>query len=371
MIKNEVMGILFTNVHDEYLGELTKKRAVASIPFGARYRLIDFSLSNLVNAGISKVGVITKANYQSLMDHIGSGKYWDLDRKKGGLFILPPYNTVESGLAESKVDALGGIMTFLRRSTEKYIVMCDANVVSNVDIDAIIQYHKQRKADVTFAYKNGVMPRNDHDRISFTLGKNGKVTDIRLDDSGTNCNFSLHMVVLERELLISLIKEAQSKNLKHLTRDVFMSKANELEYFGYKVDTYAAVIDSCESYVKANIDLLDKKVRDKLFCSERPIYTKNRDNMPAKYDIGAAVTNSLVGDGAVIKGTVKNSIIFRDVTVGANTVIENCIIMQGCTVGKNVVLKYVAADKNTVISDNSEITGNKNYTVILPKETTV
>ncbi len=370
MIKNEVMGILFTNVHDEYLGELTAKRAIASIPFGARYRLIDFALSNLVNAGISKVGVITKSNYQSLMDHIGSGKYWDLDRKKGGLFILPPYNTAESGFSDSKIDALGGIMTFLRRSSEKYIVMCDANVVTNIDIDAVIQYHKEKKADVTFVYKSGAGSNNDRDKISFKVLKSGAIKDIRVDDSKSS-NYSLQILVLEREKLIELIKEAQSKNLKHLTKDVFMAKENELKYFGFKANTYATVIDSRETYVKANLDLLDPKVRAELFCSERPIYTKNRDNMPAKYGIEAKVSNSLVGDGAEIHGTVKNSIIFRDVTIGQGAVIENCILMQGCTVEDNAVLKFIAADKNSVISADSSINGNKNYTVIIPKETTV
>lgn len=372
MIKNEVMGILFTNVHDEYLGELTAKRAVASIPFGARYRLIDFALSNLVNAGVSKVGVITKSNYQSLMDHIGSGKYWDLDRKKGGLFILPPYNTTESGFSESKIDALGGIMTFLRRSSEKYVVMCDANVVGNIDIDAVIEYHKEKQADVTFVYKSGAGSDNDHDKISFKVLKSGAIKDIRVDDSDSKTsNYSLHILVLEREKLIELIKEAQSKNLKHLTKDVFMAKEGELKYFGFKANTYATVINSREAYVKANFDLLDPKVRAELFCPERPIYTKNRDNMPAKYGIEAKVTNSLVGDGAVIHATVKNSIVFRDVTVEEGANIENCILMQGCTVKANATLKHVAADKNSVVSEGSEISGNKNYTVIIPKETTV
>lgn len=368
MRANEVMGIVFANVHDRYISALTEQRAMASLPFGGRYRMIDFSLSNLVNAGISKVGVITESNYRSLMDHIGSGKPWDLDRKAGGLFILPPYNTAEAGGFSGHVEGLIGAMQFLRRSKEKYVVMCDADVVSNIDIEAVVDSHIARGADVTVCYKNGTMPINDRDVLAFKTDKNFKIEEIYLEEQGKEkVDFSLDIFVIERELLISLILEASSKNLSNFSRDVIMPKVSALNIYGYKVDNYAEVIDSLEVFVNANMKLLDPKARKELFVSTRPVYTKSRDNMPTRYGIDAKVTNSLVADGCVIDANVKNCIIFRDVTVGSGSSLENCIIMQGATIGQNTNLKYVVADKNAAVGDNVQMFGAPTYSSFIKK----
>lgn len=371
MRANEVMGIIFPNIHDNMMMELTEKRSMGSVPFGGRYRNIDFALSNLVNAGIRRVAIITKANYHSLMDHLGAGKAWDLDRKNGGLFIIPPYS-IGNGVYAGKVDALLGIMTFLKDCTEKYVVLYDSDVICNIDIETIVDAHLKNNADVTIAYKQGKLPNNNRDLMFFELNKRHKITDICFsDETGKACNFSLDIMVLEREKLIELIEFASIHNYTDLSVDVFQHHLSDLTMYGYKVNDYVIVMDGINSYFESNMALLSKDVRAQLFARERPVYTKTRDDMPAKYGLGATATNSIIADGSVIEGTVENCIIFRGVKIGKNAVVKNCIIMQDTVINEGAVLNYIITDKDVIISKGRCLTGSENYPMVIRKGTTV
>ncbi len=368
MMTNSSLGIIFANVHDELMDEMTAKRSMASIPFGGRYRLIDFSLSNLVNAGISKVGIITKKNYQSLMDHLGSGKSWDLDRKNGGIFILPPYSSSRMNIFRGHVDALAGIMTFLERSDEEYVVMCDSDVVSNVDIEDIIRCHKEKGADVTVAYKSGKLPESATDIMAISTDKDGFVTEIKSSGfKNDSADFSIDIFVLRREVLIDWIKSAALKSSVSLTRDIFIPKLGSIKMYAYKVSGFAEIIDSPDEYVRVSKKLLDGGVRKELFNPDRPVYTKTRDDMPTRYAIGAVAENSLIGNGCIINGTVKNSIIFRGVTVEKDAVVENCILMQGTIIGSGATVKNVVTDKAAKINGGVNIAGTKERYIFIGK----
>ena len=371
MRANEVLGIIFSNVHDEMMAELTEKRSIASVPFGGRYRIIDFSLSNLVNAGIRKVGIITKANYHSLMDHLGAGRSWDLDRKKGGLFILPPYIN-GNGLYDGNINALIGVMTFLKHCTEKYVVLCDSDVVGNIDIEPIVDRHIKNDADVTVAYKYGIIPKNQRDIMLFDFDGNEKVKDIVFaEQSDTPFNYSLDIMVLKLEKLIELVETAAGHNYTSFSINVLQRHLSSLTIYGYKVDNYTAVMDSIGSYYKANMDLLDKSVREQLFDKSRPIYTKTRDDMPAKYGISSKAANCIIGDGCKIEGTVENSVIFRGVKIGRDAVVKNCILMQDTVIEDGANLTYVTTDKNVVITKGRCLTGSENYPMVIRKNTIV
>lgn len=370
-VKN-VMGIIFANVHDDLIPELASNRSMASVPFGGRYRLIDFSLSNLVNAGISKVGILTKNNYHSLMDHLGSGKPWDLDRKKGGMFILPPFNTTKAGIYRGHVDALAGVMTFLKRSREEYVVMCDADVISNIDIDAMIQQHLDLNADVTFAVKHGILPVNHRDTMIFDVDSNNNVLDIAVSEkSEAEVDFCLDIFVIKRELLIDLITEADRDRRTSISRHVFKPNVGKLRMSAFRVDSFAEVVDSAASYVKISKMLLDSHVRRQLFNPDRPVYTKTRDDMPTRYGIDAKISNSIIADGCIIEGTVKNSILFRGVKIGKGAKAENCIVMQGSTIGENCAVSNITMDKNATISDGVVISGTAERNIFLPKGKTI
>ena len=365
MIRNDCLGIIFSNTNDELLPQLTKKRTIASIPFGGRYRLIDFALSNLVNAGISKVGIITKSNYNSLLDHLGSGIAWDLDRKIGGLFILPPFGSAKAGFFGNKLDALESNMTFLKRSYEEYVVLSDSDIVSNIDIDGLIKAHKKSDADVTVAYKTGEIPKGRETK-AITLTKDGNVTD--MSSSADDGAYSLDIYVMRRELLINLVELSGRYGAEALTRTVISKELGDLTIKGYEVTEFAEIIYSKERYAEVSMSLLERENRQKLFSPERPVYTKTRDDMPTRYGVSSVIENSLIAGGCVIEGAARNCVIFRGVEIGEGAEISNSIIMQGTKIGKNCRLEYVIIDKAAEISDGITIIGKKDNYIYIGKE---
>ncbi len=372
MRKNVCMGIVFPNAHDDLMGEMTEKRSMGSLPFCGRYRIIDFALSNLVNAGISKVGIVTKSNYQSLMDHIGTGKAWDLDRKSGGLFFLPPYSNNEAKLYTGHVDALFGAMRFLEKSVEQYVVMCDADVITNIDLTDMIEKHIDSGADVTIAYKKGAMPANHHDVMNFKLvGDKIIGIDFAAFDKA-DCNVSLDITIMSRELMIDIVKQGHAHNYTSLARDILNPNIESYDIRGYEVTDYATIMDSPETYVKATADVINNpEVRRQLFCKERPVFTKTRDDMPTVYGLDSEVNNSLIADGCKIDGIVKNSVLFRGVKVGKGAIIENCIIMQDSVIEDNVDLQNVTLDKKVTVSVGKTLRGAPSYPIYIRKNAKV
>lgn len=371
MKSNKVLGIIFANSHDELIKEMTEMRAMGSIPFGGRYRLIDFTLSNMVNAGITTVGVITKSNYQSLMDHLGSGKSWELARKNGGLYILPPYIHGGGRMYTGHIEALGGIKNFLDISDEEYVVMCDADVVSNFDMKKMINVHIESGADITIGYKHGRLPRGS-DMMMFDLDKDGRIKDIMLSpEISGECDFSLDIVVVRRESLMKMVDNALSHSYTSIVRDLYQREVHNLKMYGYEIEGHTAVIDGMQSYFNENMALLNGNIRNTLFTRERMIYTKIRDEMPVKYGLNAEVSGCLIADGCVIEGRVENSILFRGVHVGKGAIVKNCIIMQGSVVGDGAVLEYVCADKNVSIGKGRVLSGTDSYQVHIRKASAV
>lgn len=368
MTGKNIVGIVFSNAYDECIGELTGIRTMGSVPFACRYRLIDFTLSNMVNAGIEKVGVLTKSNYQSLMDHVGTGKPWDLSRKNDGLFILPPFSTNEQGGNRDKLASLKGIMGFINRSDEEYVLLSDCNVVLNLDIEALMEYHTSKNADMTIVYKNGKKP-NLTDVIVLDMDNENKAQKVTVSPvTDADVNFSLNVILMKKSLLERLLNEAISLNYKDFEADLIQRNAENLNIYGFEAKGYSAVIESMESYFKINMELLNPDNCDDLFNAERPVYTKVRDDMPAIHGLGSSVKNSLVADGCIIDGTVENSILFRGVRVEKGAVIKNSIVMQDGFIAQNASLNCVVADKSVVITPNKTLSGAENYPVYIGKE---
>lgn len=366
-----MMGIVFGNTHDNLLGDMTKDRAISSIPFGGRYRLIDFTLSNLVNADVTRVAVITDTNYKSLMDHLGSGKSWDLARRHGGLYIMPPYGHSDTGRNADKIHAIYSIIGFLNHHEEEYVALCDGDTLSNINLKEMLARHIETKAEITLAYHSGAAPLGDNDVLKLTVNESGRVNDAVIAQNGEQCNYWIGTAILRKDILIRLIERAASRGYTNISFDIIMRGINDLDIYGYKLNTYAVVIDSMPTYIKANTDLLCREVRSELLNPERPIYTKVKNDMPAKYGLNAKVKNSLIADGCIIEGEVENSILFRGVKIGKGTVVKNCILMQGTNAGENVNIEYVCTDKNVTISDGRTLSGTENYTVYIRKGSAV
>ena len=367
MTGKNIVGIVFSNSYDECIPELTGLRTMGSVPFAGRYRLIDFVLSNMVNAGIENVGVITKANYHSLMDHVGTGKPWDLSRKTKGLIILPPYSTAEQGGNDDKIASLKGIMGFISRATEEYVLLSDCNTVSNIDIEALMEYHTEKNSDITVVYKHGKIPSLS-DVLVLDMGENGKAKQIDVTPvSEKNGNYSLSVMLMKKSLLERFMNEAISKRYTDFETDIIQRNVGKLNIYGFEAQGYSATIDSLSSYFKVSMDLLDINNCNELFNSERPVYTKTRDDMPSTYGIGSNVKNSLVANGCIIEGEVENSIIFKGVRIEKGAIVKNSIVMQESFVAAGSSLDYVIIDKIAVVTPNKTLSGAENYPFYIGK----
>ena len=368
-----VLGLVFANMHDTTLGDMTKNRTMGSVMFGGRYRLIDFPLSNMVNSGISEVGVITKSNYQSLLDHLGSAREWDLARKKGGLYILPPFGNVESTLYRGRIEALYGAMSFIKHSRAKYVILSDCDVVTNIDYKPIVAAHIESGADITAVAHTGVYSSEDIKTSTvFNVDADKNVTSILInpDISGT-CTTSLNVFVMSMDFLIETVNDALARGNVSFERNILQEKCRELKIKIYEYDNYFSKLNSPESYFKSNMALLEPENARKLFVPKRSIYTKVSDNAPVKYDLDSKVSNSLIADGCIIEGEVENSVLFRGVKVGKGAKVKNCILMQGTVVGDNAELNYLITDKNVSICENHILTSSPQYPMYVGKGASV
>lgn len=367
---NNIMGIIFANLHEDLVSELTEVRIMGAVPFGGKYRLIDFPLSNMVNSGINKVGVITKSNYQSIMDHVGNGKAWDLSRKQGGLFILPPFT--DKSEYSNRMTTLNSILPFLQNSTQEYVVITDCDTVCNLDFQDVCRKHLENKADITLVYKRDTLPEKLHDPAILSFDAKGKVTDVLINSEVTgSCSFYMNMMFLKRELLIDLIRKCVSKNTLNFKRDIIQGEYQNLNVYGYEFKGFSKMITSMNDYFDANMALMDPEIRADLFNSDNPIYTKVRDDMPTKYGLGSSVKNSLIANGCTIEGEVENCILFKGVHIGKGTKVSNCVIMQDTKIGASSSLNYVIVDKDVTIKDERTLMGFLSYPVYISKGSVV
>ena len=372
---NNAFGLIYTGEANARLRELTFSRSVAAVPFGGRYRVIDFLLSDMVNTGISNVGLITQRNYHSLMDHLGSGKEWDLHRKRDGLFILPPFVTKDNtGMYRGTVDAIRSVLGYVRRSTQKYVILTGSHTLYNTTYDAMLRQHIETGAEITIMYnvEREFNRADQFDDLRLTMDETGRVTDLSLDPYFPTSSFrGCDAYIMEKERLEYLVEEAASHGEYDFMRDVLVKNVDKCRIYGWRYDGYVARLDSVSTFYKHNMELLDPAIRMDLFNPRTPIYTKVKDEVPAKYTDTGRVRNSIVADGCIIEGEVENSVLFRGVHVCKGAVVRDSIIMQACYVGESSTLSNVVMDKGVLILNGRNISGYKTYPVIIRKGTTV
>ena len=367
MMPKNVLGIVYSNSYDASLEALTARRTMGSVPFGGRYRLIDFPLSNMVNCGITKVGVIANSNFRSLMDHIGSGRPWDLSRKVDGLTMLPPF-TPTAAESTNRIDTLDRIMDFISHSKQEYVLLMDSNFVCNMDLSKLFNFHSKKNADITIGYCYGQLPKLQNQAV-VEVNDDCKVTNIGIDVKTTaDVNYSANIILIRKALLERLIGDAESYAYTSFEKDILQKNVATLNIYGYKIEEWNCTIDSMNTYFAANMALLEKASRKELFKSDSPVYTKVRDDMPVVYGISSNCKNSLIADGCQIEGTVKNSIVFRGARVAKGAVVENSILMQDAFVSEDAKLNCVIMDKNTVITPKKVLSGDKSYPLFVGKE---
>ena len=370
-----ILGLVFPNINDICIPELTSKRAIGSIPFGGKYRLIDFTLSNFVNSGIDKVGVVAEKKFASLMDHLGSGKAWDLSKRRGGLTILSPYSMGADSITTT-VECMYNMRGFVEKAKEEYVLLTTSNNIFNCDYTKMVEQHMNTNADITLMYVHGKVSKGAAAPLVITTDTDNKITDMvinpRVENSGeVECDYIFSSTFMKKELFLDLLVDCVSRNALDFRRNFILDNYKRFNVYGYEFTGYYSAITSIDTYFKSNMSLMDPLVRADLFNVDRPIFTKVRDDMPSKYGLGSSVKNSLIAQGCVIEGEVENSIISKGVHIGKGAKVENCIIMQDTKIGENAGLSYVICDKDVVIKNGRALMGYDTYPIYIAKDNIV
>ncbi|MBR0373800.1 MAG: glucose-1-phosphate adenylyltransferase subunit GlgD [Mogibacterium sp.] len=368
-------GLIFSDSYDVALNEMTKARTLAALPIGGRYRVIDFTLSNMANAGIDNVGVVTTRNYHELMYHIRGGTVWDLDKKRSALTFLPPYAADnQSDMYHTRLEALQTHRRWISRLTEKYIVIVSCTYIGNIDFDKMIRFHEASGARITALYTKNPMFKSGGQRLAkFTIGVNNTLTNVDIvyelqegDAFGVNC------YVMEVADLLKLLDETKREGKNNLVLDVLQPLAQAGEAVAYEAKETMLFMDTPSDYLKSSLKMLDRETLDELYENPaRPIITRARDSAPTRYGETAVVENCLIADGVRIEGTVRNSIIFRDVVVKKGAVIENSVVMHDAVVGEGAHLSYSILDSRVVVNDGRFLGGYITHPFYLEEGTVI
>jgi len=370
-MKNNMLGIIFTEIYgSEELNALTYDRSMAAIPFGGRYRLVDFTLSNMVNSGVDNIGVLVRQYYRSLMDHLSNGQEWDLNRKKGGLHVIPPYaNESSAHTSVGKLDELRGALDLLIDSTESYVLLTDANVICSMDYRPALEAHIASGADITaVTYTADGTAATPYNYVF--VPKDGKATAFALNEvPKAGYEIGIGTYIISREMLIDIVTEFTALGAYHFER-AFMQRqlnAGKLSINLYSIDCPVLFTTSVTKYLSNSLALTDQAVSRSIFRPDWPIYTRVNDEVPTYYGAGCDISSCVIADGCVIEGTAEHSVLSRGVRVGKGAKIANSVIMQGVIVGENAVLENVIIDKWAVISPNTELKGLTTAPVIIRK----
>lgn len=366
----KAIGIILNNP-DLSLGELTEIRGAITLPFGGRYRLVDFALSNLVNSRIRKIGVFASNKYRSLIDHLGTGQEWSLSRKSQDLNILQ--GGVPAHLGRSRcainLEDFNDNLGYFSHSASENVVICNSNLVCNLDISKILEFHEEKDADVTMVtQKHLAHMESIEEDLGLDLDENGRIQAFSQGNAKHLGHTYLSIMVIRTSLLLRAIQQAMATHSYDLI-DILGRLTKNLQIYGYEYTGYIRRIHSLQSYYQASMDLLNPSVVQRLFTNERNIFTKIKDNPPTQFGPGAQVINSLVASGCDIQGTVESSILFREIDVGAGSVVKGCIVMESCNIGRDVILENVILDRQVTISDQVVLQGTPGNPVVVRKDT--
>lgn len=368
---NNLHGIIFAYRESSDLRELTQVRNACSIPFGGRNRVIDFSLSSMVNAGVGDIGLIVQSSYQSMLDHIGSGKDWDLARKHGGLRILPPFSYAgkhQSGHYRGRMDALAGVYSYIQDIRQDYVVLCGGDLVANLPIDKAFEQHLKTGADITVLASPTTYTDPKLCNYLTVDEDDNRVTDVFVSPAEVKGNLaSLEVYIISKSLLLSLVDGCATHDQPSFSQGVLLTGLGKLDIRAFRTEGYYARVVSVTGYFQQSMALLDPTIRSSLYRSDRPIKTKDQSNPSTYYGPAAASVNSLVSDGCIIEGTVVNSILSRGVRVEKGAKVENCILMQRVSVQTDAVLRYVIADKNVRVCSGRMLMGHGTYPLVIAK----
>ena len=368
----DVFGLIYASEDNFNLRDLVMHRSLAALPLGGRYRAIDFLLSNMVHSGIRNVGIITQKNYKSLMDHIGSGKEWDLSRKKDGLYLLPPFDTNQNThFYEGFCDAVHSKLDYLHRATQNYCLLTGSYTIYSTSYEKMMQVHKENQADITLLYSTEDLDFPNRERfkdVRLAINEEGRVTDIEFESNMMRSpNLGMDIYLMDKSLLEYLVQTAVSHGKYNFVTDVLIPHLQDLRIYAVPHQGYVSRLHSVASYYDINMDMLKEKTRRDLFPASTPVYTKIKDEPSAKYLESATVKNCILGDGCEIGGHIEDSVLFRGVSVGRNTTLKGVIVMQDSVIGQDCHLEHVIIDKLVQIHNGVRLIGTPDFPAIIRK----
>lgn len=364
-MKNYI-GIINLDENESRIKELTRTRPLASVPIAGRYRVIDFVLSNMTNAGIDNIGIFSKNRSRSLMDHLSNGRPWDLHRKRDGLRV---FNYVEEDPVYDDVHTFANNMEFLKYSKQEYVVLSSSYMICNVDLTEVMKYHEKSDNDVTVVYKSvNNADKSFVDCDVLNIDEESNVLSVGENiGSAKDANINMEIFLMRKDLFIEIIYDSIKTGLYSKVKKCIYRNLDKLKVKAYKFDGYLACVNSLDAYYKANMDLLNGRINSELFFDNGPVYTKSKDEGPTKYTKDSNVVNSIIANGCYIEGHVENCIISRRVHIQKGAYLKDCIILQNSTIGSNVQLHNVITDKCANIAKNEELRGSNNYPVVIEK----
>ncbi len=377
MENNNTLGLVFSENAEVDLGELMRIRSLAAVPVGGRYRVIDFVLSNMINSGISNVGIMSGVKNRSLCDHVGSGRPWDMSRKDSGLFVIPFTESGDSGSrVVGEIDYLNGAMRFLERSKQEYVLLTNCNTICNIDFEKVMEFHFEKEADITVVYTEapGLTPKELGKNIILEIDRDNRVWDVQIYPRRQKTDFSyMNIIYIKKSLLIEMIEDCIAHDEHSVPKNILLANVKKHRIFGYKFDGYKRKIDNIKAFFNFNLEMLEPGVRAELFGrgDGTSIYTKVKDSVPTKYGKDAEVKNSFVADGCEIYGDVENCVIFRGVKIGKGSVVKDSVIMQKSQIMNNCRVENAIFDKEVILCNGKRLVGQSTYPLVIAKRTVV
>jgi len=372
----DVMGIINLGESEENINNLTHHRPIASIPHIGRYRVIDFIISNMVNAGIENIGVFTGNKFGSLVDHLGSGKAWDLDRKIDRLYVLSPeHKSTKPFYQEGDIRNFKEHLNYIKKSRQEYVMISKSYMVFNMDLKDAAEFHKDSGADITILYKKTTTKQDFFiDCDTLNLDENGKVISIGTNTGVGPCpNISMEVYIMKKEMLVGMIEDAIAFGDANYLKEMILKKVYDEKTFvnSYGYTGYLACINSLINYFKENMEILNQDNYQELFTGHGLIFTKVKDEAPTKYSASCNVKNSLLANGCIIEGHVENSVIFRGVKIGKGAVVKNSIVMQRTVIEEGASIEYSIIDKSVKITENKQLRGDEKSPIVIMKESVI
>ena len=361
------VGIINLDEKENRMGELVRNRPLAAVPIAGRYRVVDFILSNMTNAGIESIGMFAKNRSRALMDHISNGKPWDLNRKRDGLRV---FNFADKDPSSDDVHGFCDNLEFAKLSKKEYVLLAPSYMIANIDFNEVMKAHKNSKNDITVVYKDVNDAKTNFIGCDvLNTDNSGKVLSVGENiGSDKNAKINMEMYLMRTDLFIDIVYACIKNGNIRKVKNYIKYNTENLNVGSYAFDGYLRCINSLDSYFKMNTDILDKEVTRELFYNDRPIYTKTKDESGTKYGENSKVTNSIIANGSFIEGTVENCVISRRVYVGENTVLKNCVILQNTKIGDDVQMQNVITDKNVTIRDGELLKGDSETPLVIKKK---